>query len=53
MRGISYGRVDHLGVKRRVLVGHVGIEEYSGFGAVPESCCRSSGVFDLSRVLGA
>ena len=34
VRGISYGRVDHLGVKRRVLVGYVSVEEHSRFGAV-------------------
>ena len=34
VRGVSYGRVDHLGVKRRLLVGYVGVEEHSRFGAV-------------------
>jgi hypothetical protein len=31
---IAYGRVDYLGVKRRVLVGKMGVEEHSGFRAV-------------------
>ena len=45
VRGISYGRVDHLGVKRGVLVGYVGVEEHSRFGAVTK--------IDLARLLPA
>jgi hypothetical protein len=45
VRGISYGRVDYLGVKRRVLVGYVGVEEYSRLGAVTK--------IDLARLLPA
>ena len=43
VRGISYGRGDYLGVKRRVLVGQVGVEEHSGFGDVTK--------VDLARLL--
>jgi hypothetical protein len=32
--GIADGCVDHLGVKWRALVGHVGVEEHPGFNAV-------------------
>jgi hypothetical protein len=43
VRGISYSRVDCLGVKRRVLVGYVGIEELSRLGALAK--------IDLARLL--
>ena len=42
---ISYGRIDNLGVKRRVLVGHVGVEKHSRFGTVTK--------IDLARLLSA
>src|SRR6516164_9613163 len=45
VRGISYGRGDYLGVKRRVLVEQVGVEEHSGFGALTK--------IDLARLLPA
>src|SRR5215468_6847994 len=32
--GIAYGRVDHLGVERRVLIGNMSIEKHAGFNAI-------------------